>query len=68
MPCGTIIIKLLFKITNNGILDVTINGFKNSSDSNTKSFDFKMTDKIKLIPTTLAKELFKKLLLKKINH
>ena len=64
-PRGTIIIKILFKITNNGILNISIDGFKNSSDNNVKSFDFKITDDIKLIPTTLAKELFKKLLLKK---
>jgi molecular chaperone DnaK (HSP70) len=64
LPCGSIIIKLLFKITINGILDISINGYKNSSDSNIQSFDFKMMEKIKIIPTTLARELFRKLLLK----
>jgi molecular chaperone DnaK (HSP70) len=62
LPRGAIIIKLLFKISYNGILDVSINGFKNPSDNSAKSFDFKMTEKIKLIPNIIAKELLKKLL------
>jgi molecular chaperone DnaK len=62
LPRGAIIIKLLFKISNNGILDVSISGFKNPSDNSAKSFDFKMTEKIKLIPNLIAKELLKKIL------
>lgn len=62
LPRGAIIIKLLFKISYNGILDVSISGFKNPSDNSAKSFDFKMTEKIKLIPNIIAKELLKKLL------
>jgi molecular chaperone DnaK len=62
LPRGSIIIKLLFKISFNGILDVSINGFKNPSDNSTKSFDFKLTEKIKLIPNIFAKELLKNIL------
>ena len=62
LPRGAIIIKLLFKISYNGILDVSISGFKNPSDNSAKSFDFKMTEKIKLIPNIIAKELLRKLL------
>ena len=62
LPRGSIIIKLLFKISYNGILDVSINGFKNPSDDSAKSFDFKMTEKIKLIPNIIAKELLRKIL------
>jgi molecular chaperone DnaK (HSP70) len=62
LPRGSIIIKLLFKISYNGILDVSITGFKNPSDDSAKSFDFKMTEKIKLIPNILAKELLRKIL------
>lgn len=62
LPRGSIIIKLLFKISSNGILDVSISGFKNPSDDSAKSFDFKMTEKIKLIPNIIAKELLRKIL------
>lgn len=62
LPRASIIIKLLFKISYNGILDVSINGFKNPSDNSAKSFDFKMTEKIRLIPNIVAKELLKKIL------
>ena len=62
LPRGSIIIKLLFKISYNGILDVSINGFKNPSDDSAKSFDFKLTEKIKLIPNIIAKELLRKIL------
>ena len=65
LPRGSIIIKLLFKISYNGILNISINGFKNPSDDSAKSFDFKLCEKIKLIPSILAKELLKKILLSK---
>ena len=64
LPRGAIIIKLLFKISYNGILDVSISGFKNPSDNSAKSFDFKLTERIKLIPNIIAKELLKKILTK----
>ena len=60
---GMILVKLLFKISYNGILDISINGFKNPSNSSAKSFDFKLYENIKLIPNTLAKEILRKLLL-----
>lgn len=66
LPRGAIIIKLLFKISYNGILNISINGFKNPSDDSAKSFDFKLCEKIKLIPSILAKELLRKLLNKNI--
>ena len=60
LPKGMILIKLLFKISYNGILDISINGFKNPSDTSAKSFDFKLTENIKIIPNIIAKELLKK--------
>jgi len=62
LPKGMIIIKLLFKISYNGILDISINGFKNPSDNSAKSFDFKLYENIKLIPNIVAKEILRKLL------
>ena len=62
LPRGSIIIKLLFKISYNGILNISINGYKNPSDDSAKSFDFKLCEKIKLIPNMIAKELLRKLL------
>ena len=63
LPKGMILIKLLFKISYNGILDISIDGFKNSSDNSVKSFDFKLCENIKLIPNILAKEILRKILL-----
>lgn len=63
LPKGMILIKLLFKISYNGILDISINGFKNPSDNSAKSFDFKLYENIKIIPNKIAKELLKKILL-----
>ena len=63
LPKGMILIKLLFKISYNGILDISINGFKNPSDNSAKSFDFKLTENIKIIPNIIAKELLKKITL-----
>ncbi len=59
---GSILIKLLFKISYNGILEISINGYKNSSGDNTKSFDFKLCENIRLIPSMVAKDLLKKIL------
>ena len=63
LPKGMILIKLLFKISYNGILDISINGFKNPSDNSAKSFDFKLCENIKIIPNIIAKELLKKITL-----
>ena len=60
LPKGMILIKLLFKISYNGILDISINGFKNPSDNSAKSFDFKLCENIKIIPNIIVKELLKK--------
>ncbi len=62
LPKGMILIKLLFKISFNGILNISINGFKNPSDNSAKSFDFKMCENIKLISSMVAKDILKKIL------
>ena len=63
LPKGMVLIKLLFKISYNGILEITIGGYKNPSDNSAKSFDYKFNSDIKLIPNVVAKEILKKLLL-----
>ncbi len=68
LPKGMILIKLLFKISYNGILNISINGFKNPSDNSAKSFDFKMCENIKLISNMMAKDILKKLLQKKSTN
>lgn len=60
---GMILIKLLFKISYNGILDISIIGSKNPSDNSAKSFDFKFSEDIKLIPNIVAKEILRKILI-----
>ncbi len=60
---GAILIKLLFEITSNGILNISISGCKNSSDEDAKKTDYKYNDKIKLIPTSILKKLLKKILI-----
>jgi len=62
LPKGMVLIKLLFKISYNGILEISIVGLKNPSDNSAKSFDFKFNSDIKLIPNIIAKEILKKLL------
>ena len=62
LPKGMILIKLLFKISYNGILNISISGFKNPSDNSAKSFDFKMCENIRLISNMMAKDILKKLL------
>ena len=64
-PRGLILIKLLFQISYNGILNISINGFKNPSDESCKSFDFKLCENIKLISNAVAKDLLKKILFNK---
>jgi molecular chaperone DnaK (HSP70) len=63
LPKGMVLIKLMFKISYNGILEISIVGIKNPSDISAKSFDYKFNENIKLIPNIVAKEIFKKLLL-----
>jgi len=63
LPKGMVLIKLLFKISYNGILEMSIIGLKNPSDNSAKSFDYKFNSNIKLIPNIVAKEILKKLLL-----
>jgi len=68
LPKGRILIKLIFKITYNGILNISIAGFKNPFDDNSNSFDYKFSNNIKLISNYFAKDLLKKLLMKKNNN
>lgn len=63
LPKGMILIELLFNISFNGILEISIAGTKNPSDNSAKSFDYKFNSNIKLIPNIVAKEILKKLLL-----
>ena len=63
LPKGMVLIKLLFKISYNGILEMSIVGLKNPSDNSAKSFDYKFNSNIKLIPNIIAKEILKKILL-----
>jgi len=67
LPKGKILIKLLFKITYNGILNISIIGFKNPFDDNSNSFDYKFNNNIRLISSYMAKDLLKKLLSLKKN-
>ena len=64
LPRGMILIKLLFQINYNGILNISINGYKNPSDDSAKSFDFKLCENIRLISTVVAKNILKKILQK----
>ena len=67
LPKGMILIKLLFKISYNGILDISIIGSKNPSDNSAKSFDFKFSEDIKLIPNIVAKEILRKIFLMNVK-
>jgi len=66
LPLGSILIKLIFKITYNGILDVSIDGCKNNNSSHlndsNKYNDFKINENIKLMPSIIFKDLIKKIL------
>lgn len=55
LPKSMILVKLLFKISYNGILEISIIGIKNPSDNSAKSFDFKFNENIKLIPNIVTK-------------
>jgi molecular chaperone DnaK (HSP70) len=58
---GSILIKLLFKISYNGILNVSIEGFENSN--NEIKSNYNCNKDIKLIPSVIAKNILKKILL-----
>jgi len=58
---GSILIKLLFKISYNGILNVSIEGFENSN--NEIKSNYNCNKDIKLIPSAIAKNILKKILL-----
>ena len=60
LPSGSILIKLVFKITYNGILDISFDGCKNSNFED--NHEFKINENIKLMPNIFMKDLLKKLL------
>jgi molecular chaperone HscA len=62
---GTIIIKLKFSINTNGILNISISGSENISECTKKNDQFKVDNKIKIIPTSLRDDLLAKLLNRK---
>lgn len=68
LPQCMILIELLFEISYNGILEISIIGTKNPSDNSAKSFDYKFNSNIKLIPNMVAKEILKKLLLSNVKN
>ena len=64
---GAILINLLFKININGILNISISGFKNPYNDDIKNFDYKLCENIKLISSYMAKELLRKIILSKMS-
>jgi molecular chaperone DnaK (HSP70) len=60
---GIILIKLIFQINENGILNIHISNVQNLSDK--IDVNFKFSNSIKLIPNVVVKKLFGKLLSKK---
>ena len=64
---GAILINLLFKININGILNISISGFKNPYNDDIKNFDYKLCENIKLISSYMAKELLKRIILSKVH-
>ena len=67
LPKGKILIKLIFHISLNGILNISINGLKNPYDDEIQKLDYKLCEKIKLISNYMAKDILKKLLITKIT-
>jgi molecular chaperone DnaK len=61
LPKGNILIKLIFNINSFGILNVNIAGSKYTTDDDLSHYDFRLNDKIKIIPMSVARELLKKL-------
>ena len=64
-PRGTILIKLKFSINNNGILNISVAGKEVIDEKTGKGGNFKIDDKIKIIPTSIRDDLIKKLIAKK---
>ena len=56
---GAILIKILFKIDNNGLLNLTIDGVKNTQNGEHSKLDFNFHKNIKLIPKYKMKSLLK---------
>ena len=64
---GSLLIKILFKIDNNGLLNLTIDGVKNTQNGEHSKLDFNFHKNIKLIPKYKMKNLLK-LLVKNNNE
>lgn len=58
---GSILIKIMFKIDNNGLLDININGITNGENLEMSKRDFNLNQNIKLIPKYKMKEILKKI-------
>lgn len=58
---GSILIKIMFKIDNNGLLDININGITNGENLEMSKRDFNLKKDIKLIPKYKMKEILKKI-------
>ena len=56
---GAILIKIIFKIDNNGLLNLTIDGSKNTQNGEHSKMDFNFHKDIKLIPKYKMKNLLK---------
>jgi molecular chaperone DnaK (HSP70) len=62
---GSVLIKIIFKIDNNGLLNLIINGYKNTQNGEHSKLDFNFHKDIKLIPKYKMKNLIKLLTKKK---
>ena len=65
---GSIIIDLTFQINSNGILNIYIDGKKNTFSDNCKDINYKLNDNIKLVPQIVAKKLFEQIFTKIASH
>jgi len=61
LPKGNILIKLGFNINNFGILNLSVIGSKHIVNDDLTHYDYRLNDKIKIIPMSVARELLKKL-------
>ena len=63
---GSVLIKILFQIDNNGLLNININGIMNGENMELSKKDFNLKKNIKLIPKYKINEILKKIYKKEI--
>jgi molecular chaperone DnaK (HSP70) len=63
---GSVLIKILFQIDNNGLLNININGVMNGENMELSKKDFNLKKNIKLIPKYKINEILKKIYKKEI--